>query len=83
MDLIDHLLEEAEKRMPPELQNAATWLISNIGIVDELLKSSFMTEESRQNCIEYAKREKEYILWILLVYQKLSQEHPMNPQLSK
>ena len=72
---LEEVLENAKRNMPLELQNAAIWLLSNIEIVEELLKDSYLTEESCQNCLEQTRSKREYGLWALLAYPKIRQKY--------
>lgn len=61
-------------QFPLEMQRAVLWLLENLDFVEEWTKMEVIPEDTLQELLEKAIAKKDYLMWLLLLWQKNSQK---------
>lgn len=70
------LFYQAVRNKPDDARTAMAWLMKNKDFLEKSLVVDDTSAEEREANLKSAWEEEDYMLWVLLLYQKYRQEHP-------
>ncbi len=73
-------IKERMSKLPEKVQKAFVWMIANYEEVEELCKGGPLSEETRQQLMEAARRNDDALLFVLLVAEKTINAQQNEPQ---